>query len=139
MKKITIEESQQQVTNAEISEFETKYNIILPENYKKLIKKYNGGYDASDEHILNSIYSLKYGDNTIEDARKTLQIIEENIPLKFLPIGSTGTGNFITLFIDSTSADNNKIFLFRHDDLEPILLTNSLEELLSVESIDDLA
>jgi cell wall assembly regulator SMI1 len=87
--------------------------------------------------LLDILFSLKFGELTIEDSIQYNQILENNIPLGYIPIGYTGTGNEITINVKDENKIG-KIYLFRHDELIPILIANSLEELLGVNSIDEL-
>ena len=136
MNKIKIVESEPLITQMDIRTFENNFNKELPENYKQLLLKFNGGLESEGDRLLDTLYSLKYGNNTVEVAVKIHQILEKNIPLAFLPIGNTGTGNERTLCIEGD--DLGKIFLFRHDELLPDLVANSLEELFGVNHIDEL-
>ena len=137
MEKINIIESEKNITQNEIIEFETNFNLALPENYKKLILKYNGGIDSNGESILSEIYSIKYGNLLVERVIHTLQIIENNISRDYFPFATTGTGNEITLNLKAGS-NYGKIYLFRYDELKPIKIADSLEELLGVKNIDEL-
>ena len=67
-----------------------------------------------------------------------MQLVEANIPKEHLVFATNGAGNQIAINIDVESANHSKIYLFRYDELEPILLANSLEGLLGVDSIDEL-
>jgi hypothetical protein len=136
MDKIKIEDSEAPITKENLIQFEVKYKIVLPENYKKLLMKYNGGVESDGDKVIDSLYSIKYGDMTVEQAIETLQINEQILPREYLPIGNSGTGHEITLCINGS--EKGKIFLFRHDSLEPEVLANSLEELMGIQSIDQL-
>jgi cell wall assembly regulator SMI1 len=137
MKKIDLVESEENITLNDISEFEKKFNLVLPDNYKKLILKFNGGVDSMGDSIFSELYSIKYGDTTVESAIHTLQMVEQNIPRDYLPFAITGIGDQITLYLKSGYNYGN-IYLFRYDELEPRKIADSLEELLGVKSIDEL-
>jgi len=137
MAKIKLIESEENITTYDIIEFETIFNLELPENYKKLILKYNGGVDSVGDSIFTELYSIKYGELLVEDAINTLQIVEDTIPKNYLPIAATGTGNQITLHL-KLGDDYGKIYLFCYDELEPRKIADSLEELFEVESIEDI-
>jgi hypothetical protein len=136
---MTIEESQQPITAIEIQEFEKEFNLTLPENFKKFYRKFNGGfvYDDDDD-LIAQIFTIKYGDLTLSEMIQGNQILEKNVPREYLPFATTDVGHIITALIDSQDPNFGKIYLFRHDTLEPEFFENSLEELLEVDSIDDL-
>ena len=79
MKKLNIRAHEQSVLNTELSDFETKFNILLPSNYKKLILKFNGGI-TSDSDFFKVLLSVKNGKNTVESVINIHQILEKNIP-----------------------------------------------------------
>jgi cell wall assembly regulator SMI1 len=125
------------ISENELQEFEKLFGINLPENYKRLLKKYNGSYNENDEMLLDYFCSIKYGELTLEESITDLQILENNIPREYLPFAATGTGNQITLSLKAGD-DYGKIYLFRYDELKPIFLNESLEQLLGVNNIDEL-
>jgi cell wall assembly regulator SMI1 len=136
MSKINILDSENPIYLKDLNEFEKKVGRILPENYKSLLLKYNGGVEAEGDKVIDCFYSIKYGTTTVESAINILQIIEKTIPVEYLPFGNTGTGNEITIYLNEGD-DYGKIFLFRPDELEPIVIANTLEELLGVASMDE--
>jgi cell wall assembly regulator SMI1 len=135
--KAKFSQSEKGISNKEIEEFEQKFNIVLPANYKKLILIHNGGENENDDMLLSSLRSIKYGKFTLEQSIRILQIVEENIPRNYLPFADTGTGNIIALNVEKGN-EFGKIYLFRHDELKPILLKESLEEILGVKNIEEL-
>lgn len=135
---MTIEASQQPITAIEIQEFEKEFNLTLPENFKKFYRKFNGGFLYDDDDLIAQIFTIKYGDLTLSEMINSNQIIEENVPREYFPFATTGGGHIITMLLNSQDANYGKIYLFRHDTLEPELFENSLEEFLEVDSIDNL-
>lgn len=133
MKPYKIIESEKNISPDDLNNFENNYNIKLPENYKRLLLKYNGGITNDDDLIVSQLLSLKYGECTIEEWRD-LQLSENTAPLEFLLIAETGTGNVLGILLSDENL--GKIYLFTEDDFQ--LYANSLEELLGVESIDEL-
>lgn len=130
--------SEEQLSDTELSEFETKLNITLPENYKKLIKKYNGGVVKGIED-LRILSSVKYGPNTIEDYIRVHQGLEDNISKDYLPFASDVSGNPICINIKQ-GEDYGKIYIIYMDsgELDPVQMCNTLEELFGVGKIEDL-
>ena len=86
--KAKFSQSEKGISNKEIEEFEQKFNIVLPANYKKLILIHNGGENENDDMLLSSLRSIKYGKFTLEQSIRILQIVEENIPRNYLPFGA---------------------------------------------------
>ena len=67
------EQTEQQLTKAEITAFEQQYEIELPETFKQHYLQYNGGYPPYEylkgaDHIftINGFYPIKYGRLPIE-------------------------------------------------------------------------
>lgn len=134
---IKILDSEKQINDIELLEFENKYNISLPNNYKSFIKKYNGGF-TEDSEIVDKFLSIQYGIVTLALIIESHQIIEKNIPSNYLPIALDWSDNPITISINE-GTDNGKIVKFYFDtDQEPEIVANSLEELLEVNSIDEI-
>ncbi|MFK7749077.1 MAG: SMI1/KNR4 family protein [Kordia sp.] len=126
-------ESEKNINIIDINNLEEKYNVVFPENFKKLYLKYNGGLEETGEDIVDELYSIKYGKSTIEIVRDSLQISENNIPLYYLLFATTGVGHQI-----GVNLEDDSIVLFRKDDLKPEVIANSLENLLKVNSIEEL-
>jgi cell wall assembly regulator SMI1 len=135
--KIQIEQSEKQLTLQDIADFEAAYKVNLPENYKRFIMKFNGGVTTSNDFFIHDLYSIKYGENTLEEVIEMLQIDEQNIPREYLPFANNGTGLEITLYLKE---DDNlgKIFVFRYDQDEPEKIADSLEELFEITDMDEL-
>jgi cell wall assembly regulator SMI1 len=137
MKKVTIVLSEKKVEVRDFVEFQNKFNLILPDNVKRLLLKFNGGLIKNSE-VLRILLSLKYGDFSIEDEIDTHQISEQNIPQGYLPIALDYSDNPITITLNK-GEDYGKIVLFELDfEGDGYTIANSLEELLGVNSIDDL-
>ena len=134
---INILDSEKEINNIELLEFEKKYNISLPNNYKSFVKKYNGGYTDDSENI-DKFLSIKYGVVTVELLIDTHQITEKNIPNNYLPIALDWSDNPITINLNGGN-DYGKIVKFYFDtDEEPEIIANSLEELVGVNNINEL-
>ena len=134
---ITFQDTEQSLTIDDVRQFEIDTNIVLPENYKVLILKYNGGYTEDSDYI-DVLMSIKYGKQTVTSVINIHQNIEKNIPDGYFPFATDWSDNPITICLKEGS-DYGKIFKFYFDtDDEPKILANSLEDLLGVESIDDL-
>lgn len=136
MSKIKIIDSEASLTNQDIIDFENTMSIELPQNFKKFIAKYNGGL-VEDHDDVDTFNSIKYGSNTIEKFIEIHQRIEKNLSDSYLPIAGDWSDNPITVCLNGE--DEGKIVKFYFDsDQEPEIIADSLEDLLGVESIDDL-
>lgn len=134
--KIKIQSPEKKLNDNNIEDFQNSFNLILPNNYKKFLKKHNGGVVIENEKI-RLFLSLKHGQK-IEDEIDTHQITEQNIPQGFLPIALDYSDNPITLNLNE-GENYGKIVLFELDfESNGHVIANSLEELLGVKSIDDL-
>ncbi len=131
-------ESEQSILIKDFNKFEKKFNLVIPRNFKMLYLKYNGGIEESGNEIVNQLFSLNYGENSLESVRTLMQITEDNIAKEYLIFANDGVGNHIAINVDKYSDGYAEIFLFRHGDLEPVVIADSLEALLGVENIDEL-
>ncbi|NBL66087.1 hypothetical protein GV828_12850 [Flavobacterium sp. NST-5] len=133
MKTTKINNSEIAIDSEDIQSFENEYDILIPNNLKQLYLKYNGGEMEFLDSRTYDFASIKHGELTIEGLLNDLKVHENIIPQNYVPFAITGVGHIITINID-----DSKIYLFRYDELEPDLISNSLEEFLEIESIDDL-
>ena len=86
-----------------IAGFEKRYNIALPDLYKKFLSKYNGGYTPKTKFKIGDI---KLGYDSIE-IRKW---IKENV----LPIAMDSFGNYLAIGLDNE--EKGKIFFCDHEE-----------------------
>lgn len=142
MKKIDFYEVESPITSDDIINVEERFEIKLPENYKKLLLKFNGGVPSDhivisdDEEVsIGGFYSIKYGNILLEDAIENFQISQELIPSDCIPIGYDGFGN--PYCISTNEVDYGKIYCWFFDmgEEEGRLMAGSLEEFLGVEII----
>lgn len=137
MNKLKILGGEKKLEAKDISEFEKKFNISLPDNYKKFILKHNGGYIDEYHDTLASFMPIKYGVGLVEHAIKVFSNDESILDKDFIPIANQHSGNPITLCLKE-GENYGKIILFYFDRVEePELVANSLEELLGVKNIDE--
>ena len=148
MKNLKFEISEQKLTHEEIKEFEKEFKVKLPDSLVDILLSYNGGVLAGktmDEKIVyingvksaysfSTLYSIKYGVNTIDDAIDTLQITEQHIPKEEIPFADDQGGNQYT--ISTREEDYGKIYLWYMDVGEPerVFVANSLEEFFTGKS-----
>lgn len=140
MKKIEFTEVEKSIENIDIIEFENKFNIKLPENYKRLMLKFNGGvpldrvvYSDGDELTIGGFCSIKYGDILLENSIYDYQIREKIIPVGYIPVAYDAFDN--TYSISINKIDYGKIYCryFDTGDDEETLVADSLEEFLGGE------
>lgn len=130
---MNIIENEKQIDITDINNLEEEFDIVFPENLKKLYLKYNGGIEETGEEIIDQFYSIKHGKTKIELVRDLMQITENNIPLNYLIFGATGVGHQISININ-----DGTIVLFKKDRLESEIIADSLEALLSINSLEDI-
>lgn len=110
--------SEKNVSLEDINEFQQNYNIKLPESYKQHILINNGGIPKKDflkekEITVSCFYSIKYGENKIEDIIKNLQVLEDVLPKNLFPFANDLGGNDFCISLE----ENNfgKIYIWYHD------------------------
>ncbi len=134
--KIELEHNEKKISVDEILEFEERNDIKLPENYKKLITKFNGGMIVNSDNM-DTLLSIKYGSVRVENTIKNHQIIESNIPKDYFPFALDFSNNPITICLKEGS-HYGEIVLFYFDVDRVEKIANSLEELFGVTTIDEL-
>jgi cell wall assembly regulator SMI1 len=130
------EQVEEKINLQELIDFEKEQAIELPNNYKKLILKYNGGYTENNT-FFDTLKSIKYGNITVEKTINIHQKWEQNIPKNFFPIANDFSDNIICLNIEKGN-DYGKVFIFYFDVNRTKKIADSLEELFGVNSIDEL-
>lgn len=121
----------QELTEQDLSDFESTRSILLPKSYKEHMLKFNGG--TPEKKYYNGVQiaffnPIKYGNDTLKDVIEDLQDI---IPDKFLPIAYDPGNNQICLNLNND--DNYGYVYYLAMDLgepKPSLIAKSLEELL---------
>lgn len=124
---------QQEITSAEIENFETKYRYKLPQNYKDLMLKYNGGHPERPYFGESRVYfpPIKYGTTTMESL---LDVTDPDIlPLGYYPFAYGGESKFCF----DTAKSDSKIFRIDEDgEIEEVC--SSFEQFIdSLEDDDD--
>ncbi|WP_053360877.1 SMI1/KNR4 family protein [Bacillus sp. FJAT-27251] len=126
----------------QIERFELENNIKLTERYRSFLLKWNGGkvrpnlFMISDEQgpsVLNVFYGI--GD-MYDNLTDFIDIMDERLPLGFLPIGDDPSGNVICL--GTKDPYYEKIYFWGHeqepedpDDMSNMyFLANDIDEFL---------
>lgn len=125
---IIFKDTEQKLTNQEISEFETQFNIKLPELYKTHILNYNGGYPEinlffDESYPIDNFKPIKYGNYTIE---KSINNLSEHLPQKSLPFADSTSGVIYMILNDS---DYEKIYVM-YSDGQTDFLANSFKDFI---------
>ncbi|KQO04980.1 SMI1/KNR4 family protein [Paenibacillus sp. Leaf72] len=109
----------EKITIDDISEFEFKYELKLPDQYKHFLLKFNGGYpqastfkisDEEGESVVNKFYGI--GDMKGSLA-KIFEILDGELPAGFISIANDPGGNEICIGIGEKYFGN--IYLWIHD------------------------
>jgi SMI1-KNR4 cell-wall len=130
-------DSERKISESEINEIESRYNISFSQEYKDLILKYNGGrpnktlFKGSDDGlILAEVYPLKYGKYTLEDALNKFSIIDKIIPEYLIPIGADPADNLICL--SQKANEFGSIYVWMFDSIEELrFVAKTLNQVLS--------
>lgn len=134
--------SNESLSLEQIEKFEVENNVKLTELYKGFLLKWNGGkvrpnlFKISDEQgpsVLNVFYGI--GD-MYDNLTDFIDIMDERLPVGFIPIGDDPSGNVICL--GTKDPYYEKIYFWDHEQ-EPedpedmsnmYLLANDIEEFL---------
>lgn len=136
-------------SESEINDFEQKWNINLPENYKNFLLENNGGRPAEDLTfpikndpplnlgVINFFYGINAGEHN--DLDKEMRVHEDRVPKGFVPIAGDPMGNEICLAV--SGEHEGEVYFWEHeeeaeDGEEPTmqnmyLVANSFEEFLN--------
>ena len=125
-------------TEAQLVALERRIGVTLPEDYRRFILEYNGGYfndpvieqiedDGPDDELayLSGIGAL-HDEAELGDEVK-LAIFDDNDPPKIMVIGTTPMGSFITL--DTAPGPENGMIAFKQDYGDFYYLADGIGEL----------
>lgn len=125
-----------------VTEFENKYSIILPEQYRSFLLKYNGGITPETEFTykrtstdIRAFYGIGQNidyysfDNVFENVLKDILPLSAFLELHILPIAEDSFGNYFTIGVDGENA--GKVFFCDHEKgMKTKLLTETFSEFL---------
>lgn len=115
-------ESHDNLSNEKIEEFEKENEVKFPELYKGFLLQWNGGKVSPNLFVISdeqgsSVLSVFYGIGEMYDnLADFIDIMDERIPLGFIPIGDDPSGNVICIGTESVYYD--KVYFWDHE-LEP--------------------
>ena len=119
-----------------ITQLEKQYNIVLPEEYKRFLLKYNGGETPNTKFRINKVssgvrafYGLGNADKyyNFQKLIDNMNILEDYIEDDMLPIATTDYGDDIVIGIGKE--ESGSIFFKYHDrEKKYIKLANNLCE-----------
>ncbi len=123
--------TEQKLTEQELDKFEQKFRLNLPQSYKDIILKYNGGEPEKEYFKGNSLYFLpiKYGDNTVD---RTLELLKDVLPKGLYPFCDVYGQLYC---IDLNKDRYGKIYFFDESG-ESKLVTESFEDFMNQLSDD---
>ncbi len=132
-----------------IAEFEARWGLVLPTDYKNFLLASNGGWPAPNVFevpgwhgqgsVLDAFYGIHEGRKT-ERLDRALQVYEDRVPADLIPIGTDAAGN--KLCIGWEGGRKGKIYFWDHEDeidedgcfrqdyRNVFLVANSLQEFL---------
>lgn len=109
------------ITQKDLQDFEVKYNLSLPNDYKQFLTNNNGGtpnkifFRKNDaDLVVNMFFSLSDKEYNIEQYYTDMVIIGKELPEKILPIGEDGFGNIIC--ISCKDEDFGKMYFWDHEE-----------------------
>ncbi|UPK42414.1 SMI1/KNR4 family protein [Paenibacillus pabuli] len=120
----TIYNTNEKIKLKNIEEFEAKYAVVLPVQYRDFLLEYNGGNvkpnvfkisDDEGETALNTLYGLDINES-YDELSSVFDSLYGEIPNEFISIGDDSGGNQICLGTSEEYA--GKIYIFLHD-IEP--------------------
>lgn len=120
----TIYNTNEKIKLKNIEEFEAKYAVFLPVQYRDFLLEYNGGNvkpnvfkisDDEGETALNTLYGLDINES-YDELSSVFDSLYGEIPNEFISIGDDSGGNQICLGTSEEYA--GKIYIFLHD-IEP--------------------
>lgn len=119
----------------QILAFEKRYSIVLPDDYKDFIKKYNGGYTL-ETYVpkCRSNIVVLFGIDLIEKEYDLNRIFEikglayELLEQDLLVIGENEWGDYFSIVIDRKSNDYGKIIFKYHDKKKTVIVADSFFE-----------
>ncbi len=124
---IRLEETQPELMDQDILDFETTLDVKLPQSFVQQIKSSNGGYPIETLYYkgyeIDEFYSIKYGENTIEEQLRLLKDFFDNN--SSIPFADSNGG---IIYIDAL--DSNKISI-RYSDGQTDFLANSFKEFMN--------
>ena len=131
------EQTERQLTKAEITAFEQQYEIELPETFKQHYLQYNGGYPPYEylkgaDHIftINGFYPIKYGRLTIEKLISDYQKSGINLT-KAIPFAYDNGGNIYLLSVEKSTC--GQVFIMEaesEDNKKNLLVAKSFTHFL---------
>ncbi|MGX7418013.1 SMI1/KNR4 family protein [Carnobacterium gallinarum] len=118
----------------EVSDFEQKYDLQLPDSYKKFLLKYNGGNTPKSTFKINGVSSDIRAFYGFKNATKEynfsylveMSYFEELLENHYLPIATDSFGNQIVITI--SEKNNGEIYFFDSEKSEYEYLTKTLED-----------
>ncbi len=126
---------EQGAVEGDILDFEKKYKLVLPSQYKEFLKLFNGGELFATP--AGTVFSRLVGSGVLENGIPYLEKNFENrwpeMPESFLIIADTNYGDVICIDIASTDKTDTRIVKWDHESGEVSAEWNSLIDFLMSE------
>lgn len=124
-----------------INDFESEFEVELPEHYKSLLRSANGGHPELDsidggngQFAINRFYHLTHEDRSSESLWYATGHWRQILGVKAVPFANDGGGNQFFLDTRDTPAS---VKLCLHDaDMKIVLIADSFEEFIDSLEID---
>lgn len=131
-----------------LADFEKRYGITLPEQYKHFLRQHNGGRPVLGEFIVpnwgdsipNNFYGIGSGD--IYNIERCISSFGDVIPAEMIPIADDPGGNQICIGVVGSA--RGRIYFWAHDDWDdddnpsaPVEIAPSLDEFFRACEIRD--
>lgn len=117
-----VHESKQPLNSDRLKEFEHKFEMTLPNDYRDFLLTYNGGYPEPDGFwiqgmdgngsLVDRFLGIHGGEH--DNLLGYLEIYKERIPPNFLPIAHDPGGNLICMSVEGE--DKGKIYFWDHEE-----------------------
>lgn len=125
-----------QISQGDISEFENKYEVSLPQEYKDFLLQTNGGRPepdffpfSDDGFVVTWFYNLKNGKHLLELTLELLWIAEQIVPRTLIPIARDQGGDLVCISLNEE--EYGKIYMwFGSTDSDPVFLAESFTEFI---------
>jgi hypothetical protein len=130
-------ETEEKISELELTQFSEELELKLPEAYKLHILENNGGY-PENEYFKNIhvhyFYAIKKGEYPLEEKISNLKDV---LPINYFPFTSDEGGNQVCISLNEE--DYGKVYFCPMDmgEVKPEFLANSFTEFLEGLSEDD--
>jgi len=123
-------------SESQLSALEQRIGVVFPEDYRRFILEFNGGYfkcpeitpvgDECPQSTLDSLFGIGASHPTAElGRRRDIVLFDDNDPPKIVPVGRTGMGGLIIL--DTAPGDGQGTIFLKQAFGDFYYLTDGIE------------